>query len=123
MRRRPKSTSYARRERDLPRMAWVKTLPCSVYVDPPHDRVTRCDGVIEADHMKSSGALSNKGPDDGCAPMCHGHHGERTNSYGTFSRELISRDEEREWRDRQVERTRSQYASGLVVGRVDAGLF
>lgn len=90
MRRRFKSTSYARRERDLPRMAWCKTLPCAL-VDGAATlpewvgrRPDPCAREIEAHHAGVHG-LSNKAPDDTCVPLCDHHHDALTDRTGIFA--------------------------------------
>lgn len=78
--RRFRSTSYARRERDTPRMRWVKTLACAV-LEPSDDldglwlgpAIDRCDGVIEAHHAGRRG-MSHKADDDTVIPLCKHHH-------------------------------------------------
>lgn len=56
MRRKVKSTSYARRERGVEYMGWVRTQPCAIYAVgvPRADRVLLlalpCSGPVQADH-------------------------------------------------------------------------
>lgn len=118
-RKRPPRTKYAARERDTPRMMFVKTaMACSVALFPPLwcPDPTPCGGVIEADHMLDDHGLSHKGHDDGVAPMCHDHHHERTNGYGTFK--LATKLVEREWRERALDNARIHYhlAAELLGG-------
>lgn len=111
---RPRST-YRKRQRDTPRMLFVKTMICSVIAIPPPWisvwEITPCSGVIEADHMGARG-VGRKAPDDTCAPLCTGHHRERTDHTGTFKH--VTKAEEREWREVAIERARDQYASHAV---------
>lgn len=90
-----KTNSYRRRERDFAYMDLVRRLPCMVRVALELDRepaipargegvrVTPCGGRLEADHVGVR-ALSQKSPDHQTAPMCHSHHGERTDVRGFF---------------------------------------
>lgn len=45
---------------------------------------TRCRGRLEADHMGERPGAFRKGSDLDVAPLCHGHHGERTDLRETF---------------------------------------
>lgn len=116
MRRRRRSTKYSRRPRDFEFMGWVKTLLCSVEEERPDpDREpTPCHGVIEADHMGPRG-ISQKADDRTCAPMCHGHHGERTDHTGSFK--YLKQADLRGWRDRAMARTQALWAerTGQIV--------
>lgn len=77
MRRRKHSTKYARRERDIPRMLWIKSQPCAandliapaMWLGP----VTGCWGPIEAHHAGRHG-YGEKPPDDTVIPLCDHHH-------------------------------------------------
>lgn len=88
MRRRPRSTSYARRERDFDYMMWVKSLECLAQSMGP------CDGVTEADHVGAR-AASHKSADDETIPLCTRHHAMRTAFTGVFKR--FDRSAMREW--------------------------
>lgn len=91
-------------------MGWIKaTQLCSVIEEWPDKSVrpTDCEGEIEADHMGERG-LGRKADDDTCAPMCTGHHRERTDHAGTFKH--IDRETERGWRARAINRTQTLYA-------------
>lgn len=79
MRRRPKSTSYSRRERYVDYMLWVKTLPCAAQLVAGHV----CQGPIEADHAGERG-FGQKAHDNTCIPMCTLGHRERTDFSGPF---------------------------------------
>lgn len=95
MRRRRGSTKYSRRERDLERMAWIKTLPCAIggnrtnqsavaaelWLGPPPDR---CRRAVEAHHAGEHG-LGAKPDDDTCIPLCDHHHDALTDRRGVFS--------------------------------------
>lgn len=72
-----KRSRYARRERNVDFMLWVKTLPCVARALGP------CSGVVEADHAGSRG-LGQKCPDEETIPICTGHHRERTDFSGAF---------------------------------------
>lgn len=87
-------------------MAWVKTLLCSVEEEWPNVdvRPTTCTGVVEADHMGQRG-LGQKADDRTCAPLCTGHHRERTDHSGSFR--TLNREEARAWKERQVLRTQT----------------
>lgn len=41
---------------------YIRSLPCLI-----------CGGKSEAAHT-GGGGMGLKGPDDGCIPLCHGHH-------------------------------------------------
>lgn len=98
-------TKYARRERDTPRMLWVKSLPCCVSLirmgmSVGADRVApavagdwlgpmpdACNGPVHAHHAGEHGT-GNKAPDDAVIPLCEHHHADITNRgrrHGAFS--------------------------------------
>lgn len=85
IRRKPlaERSRYARRERDTGFMLWVKHLPCVVPILIGDDLWTPCAGPIEADHCGDRG-LGQKADDRSAAPLCRGHHRERTDMRGTF---------------------------------------
>lgn len=113
MRRGARRSSYALRPRDADYMLAVKLLPCAVSVDPPDPaRVTRCSGVVEADHAGERG-LGRKADDRTCIPMCTGHHRERTDHAGSFRG--LSRGQARTWRERAIDRT-WPLAAGILEG-------
>lgn len=83
---------YARRERDLPYMGWVKQQPCCMVQmeawrrlrqHPDGDRILGlwrgplvfggCRGAVEAHHAGEHGQ-GQKAPDDTCIPLCEAHH-------------------------------------------------
>lgn len=85
-------TKYARRPRDMARMAWIKSQPCCMAQmeawrlrreHPDGDRLlglwdgpltfAGCRGAIEAHHAGRR-AKGQKAPDDTCIPMCRAHH-------------------------------------------------
>jgi hypothetical protein len=109
MRHGRRKSAYARRDRNFVFMGFVKTLLCSVEEEWPNkeQRPTDCEGVIEADHMGQHG-LGQKCPDNETAPMCSGHHRERTDHTGTFKH--IDMETERGWRSRAIARTQTLYA-------------
>lgn len=78
-RRRKKSTKYSRRDRDLQRMAAVKTMACAVRSAPIASHLWQgaapdpCRGVIEAHHAGVHG-LGQKPPDDTVIALCRHHH-------------------------------------------------
>lgn len=106
MRRKPRSTSYSRRERDMARMGWIKTRSCAVLVTNHALSLARsmfaelvpsavltlwtgreidiCSGVIEAHHAGEHG-LGNKAADDTCIPLCVHHHRSLTDRLGIFA--------------------------------------
>jgi hypothetical protein len=71
------NSKYRRRARDLPYMAWVRTLSCAAYGIGP------CSGRIEADHAGRR-ALSQKADDRTCIPLCTQHHRQRGSFAGPF---------------------------------------
>ena len=92
MRRQRGSTRYDRRERDMARMAWCKSLPCSLvrlgapfielWHGPPD--VDGCRGVIEAHHAGDHAGF-RKPPDDTVIPLCDHHHDCLTDRRGCFA--------------------------------------
>jgi hypothetical protein len=74
MQRRPGSTKYARRERHIEYMLWVKTLPCSAQSLPGHV----CHGAIEADHAMWEHGKGEKCHDSECIPLCKRGHEQKT---------------------------------------------
>ncbi len=130
----PRRTKYARRPRDLARMAWIKTLPCAMAQmeqwrlrreHPDGDRLlglwlgpfafTGCRGVIEAHHAGEHGK-GQKAPDDTCIPMCRAHHrGDDigiTRYRGPFAR--WPRGELKRWELAMVEIYQRRYAEHLA---------
>lgn len=97
-------------------MGWTKLQPCSVRLFPPPFytssagamKVTPCSGEVEADHLGARG-LGQKADDDTCAPMCTGHHRERTDHSGTFR--PFNRDDGRNWRAVVIAYTQAEWAS------------
>lgn len=102
-------SAYRNRSRSTDFMLWVKQQPCAMQMVPitwPTSKVvsdegtavsyyTWCSGPIEADHMGERG-LSRKAADSTCAPLCNGHHHERTNHCGIFT--LAVKAQLRDWR-------------------------
>lgn len=74
MRRRPRSTSYARRERFVDYMLEVTKLPCSAALLPGH----KCSGPIEADHANFEHGKGEKCHDSETIPLCVQGHREKT---------------------------------------------
>lgn len=119
MRRKHGSTKYSRRPRDLDRMAWIKTLPCSVsgvmvapdlWRGPTPDR---CQRAIEAHHAGEHG-LGAKPPDDTCIPLCDHHHDALTDRRGVFSgwpRRAV-----KEWEIAVIAHFQDLYAAGPTSG-------
>lgn len=101
-----KQSAYKLRERDWDRMGFVKTLPCTMTVDPIGDP-TPCRGPIEADHESRGRGLSRKSADDRVIPLCDGHHDERTDHNGAFKN--VKRDDERAWFERAIDRAQRAY--------------
>ena len=94
---------YARRERDIPYMLWVKTLNCLLA---GAQDAGPCRGVTEADHAGDSG-FGQKAPDDTCIPLCSGHHLDRHACTGFFrGREKPWK---REWRNEAIESTQLEH--------------
>lgn len=109
-----KVSAYRSRERDFDRMRFVKTLPCTMTIDPIGEP-TPCRGPIEADHESCGRGLGRKSADDRVIPLCDGHHDERTDHNGAFKH--LKRDEIRAWFERAIERTRAAYeARRLALG-------
>lgn len=91
MRCKPRSTRYSRRERDIPRMLWTKTLPCMLRPEPPFRNLWHgpaesdgCRGVVEAHHAGEHAGWQ-KAPDDTVIPMCDYHHDCLGDRQGVFS--------------------------------------
>jgi hypothetical protein len=83
-RRTSRPSSYRRRERDLPYMAWIRRQPCVVRTLPPDpNRLTPCSGRIEADHLGGR-ALGRKADDRTCISLCSQHHRERSDHAGAW---------------------------------------
>lgn len=75
-----KPSRYRMRERFVPFMLWVKTLPCMLYqLDSG-----RCCGAVEADHDSRGRGLSQKSHDSTVVPLCMQHHYDRQNHAGYF---------------------------------------
>lgn len=97
-------TKYARRERDLEYLAWVRRQPCLVAailgcgVD--------CGGPIEADHCGERG-LGQKAPDATALPMCRHHHRQRHDVQGFWR--ALSREQRREILNEQIAGHRAIY--------------
>jgi hypothetical protein len=113
MRRRPKSTSYARRERDFGFMGWIKTQRCDVADRTEEPGWSPCEGVTEADHAGDIGVrgLGMKAADDTCVPLCTKHHRERTEYKGFFHGFLTF--ELREYMDSRIRHYQAMYAEHL----------
>lgn len=109
MKRGTRRSSYARRERDMAFMGWVKLQPCLLADEGG------CEGVVEADHAGERG-LGRKAPDDTCIPLCTGHHRHRTDYSGPFRG--WTGVQMRAWLNDAIERTRARFerrhARGLV---------
>lgn len=97
-------TKYARRERDLVFMRWVKTLPCLLA---GADGAGPCTGVVEADHAGVSG-IGQKAPDITCIPLCSIHHLNRHAHTGYFR--YRTKEWTREWRVAAIAKTQGEYA-------------
>lgn len=53
--------SYARRDRFIDYLLWIKTLPCLVALEAltsPWLMPEPCNGVIQADHVRSGGSAT-----------------------------------------------------------------
>lgn len=107
MRRRPRSTKYSRRERDMDYMGFIKKHPCCLRHYGASIEcatgilATSCSGPVEADHMGRRG-VGQKASDMTCAPLCRKHHRERTGMSGSFRG--CSREAMRAWCDAMIER-------------------
>ena len=86
MKRSAKSSSYARRPRDLNYMRLVRRLPCAAANALYFTNMTPtpCEGRVQADHAGDR-VFGQKSADDECIPMCNKHHRERTNYFGMFA--------------------------------------
>lgn len=94
------------RVRDPAFMAWVRRQLCAVRVDQPDpNRITPCSGRMEADHQGEH-PYGRKSNDNETVPMCHGHHGDRTNDTGPFKN--LTPEERLAWRERQIARTQAE---------------
>ncbi len=75
-----KRSKYAKRERQVDYMLWVKTLPCVARdIDPAFP----CAGVVEADHAGRRG-LGRKCSDVETIAICTEHHRQRGDFAGAF---------------------------------------
>lgn len=107
MRQRRATPRRSDRVRDPEFMRWVRRQPCSVRVDPPDpNRLTPCSGRVQADHMGER-AVGRKADDITCAPMCAGHHVQRSSHHGSFFE--LDQAQLREWRGRAIERTQADW--------------
>lgn len=92
MRRKRGSTSYSRRDRDMPRMGWCKTLPCLLsrpsapFIELWHgpSDLDPCRGPVEAHHAGEHAGWQ-KPPDDTVLPLCDHHHDDLTDRRGVFA--------------------------------------
>lgn len=128
MRRKPRSTSYARRERDMDRMGWIKRQVCCLQGAQPEGAqrwgvavfaTHRCGGPVEAHHAGRHG-VGQKAADDTCIPICQDGHRQLTDLSGVFRD--WPRGWLRQWQDLQIARYRGRYESHLLLMR-DAGQF
>ncbi|MDQ3276641.1 MAG: hypothetical protein M3Q39_16825 [Actinomycetota bacterium] len=115
MRRKAKSTSYARRERDVPHMMLVKSLPCLLHGELG---AGRCSGEVQADHAGLGRGLGQKADDRTCIPLCRTHHQHRTDSAGFFK--SLTREERRHWIRVAIARTELAIAEKLAGVRPHA---
>lgn len=76
-----RTSKYARRQRHVPYMLFVKTLPCAAKFMSPE--TSPCSGPVEADHAGLRGT-GEKAHDSTVIPLCTQHHYERTNFSGLF---------------------------------------
>lgn len=118
MRRRPRSTSYSRRERDTDRMGWIKTQLCAVTGTSPEAGPWRgpkppdqCQRAVEAHHAGRHG-LGQKSDDDTCVPLCDHHHDALTDLTGVFNGWPPGA--LREWQNAMIERYRARYETRLL---------
>lgn len=93
------------RRRNPAFLRFVKMLPCT-WRD-----LSRCDGVIEADHVGPRG-LSRKSHDDETIPTCMLHHRQRTDHCGPFRQ--LARDVVRGRIAAAIESTQARYRASLV---------
>jgi hypothetical protein len=107
LRRKSKTSKYARRPRDLPYMKLVHRLPCIVREFGLTAYVTTCYGRIEADHMGRR-AFGQKADDKTCVAICAKHHRERHDRKGTF--EDFTKTMMREFCDWAIARTQVEVA-------------
>lgn len=112
-RKSPKRKSkYARRERDIDYMLWVKTLPCLLA---GLEGAGPCSSVVEADHAGIRG-IGQKAPDNTCIPLCSTHHLDRGAHTGYFrfssTGEKRTREWTRKWREDAISSTQALHAEG-----------
>ncbi len=101
-------------------MLWTKRQACTVRELPPSSfvidpdraalaasKTTPCRGRIEADHMGARG-VGQKAGDETVAPMCTGHHGERTDHKATFF--FLNQNELRMWRAEAIARNQTAWS-------------
>jgi len=99
-----RKTKYARRERDLEFMRFVKTLPCLLA---GVEGAGPCAGPTEADHAGLDAGLNQKAPDSTCIPLCSQHHFDRHACMRFFRG--VPKQEKREWRLAAIEKTQAEY--------------
>lgn len=107
LRARSRTNSHRRRERDLPFMAWVATLPCRLeFVGGRHV----CRGRVQVDHAGNRFTDGNgiRAHDTTCIPLCTKHHRERTSYRGYFKNWVAAG--MRAWCDEQIHLMRLDYA-------------
>jgi hypothetical protein len=87
LRSRSLTSKYARRPRNLDFMDFVRWCACALEGAEGADP---CHGRMEADHVGQRGGAPGAAPalrktaDTKTIPMCHRHHGQRTNYRGYF---------------------------------------
>lgn len=87
LRPRSKTSSHARRPRHLDFMDFVRWCECALDGAAGADP---CYGRMEADHVGKRGGATDaepalrRGSDTKTIPMCHRHHGQRTDYRGYF---------------------------------------
>jgi len=108
MKRKPRSTSHARRERDVPYMKAVRGLPCMLS---GLAGAGQCSGDVQADHAGDKRDADQgdgyRADDRTCIPMCQGHHEQRTGKVGGFGPFFgpMSKVERRHWCDVAIGKT------------------
>ncbi len=106
-------TKYARRERDIDFMGWVKTQPCLLACV---DGAGPCAGVVEADHAGDRG-MGQKSPDDTCIPLCTVHHTDRHSCTGFFRGR--PKPWKREWRHAAIAKTQAAHRLEMGIEEID----
>lgn len=109
MRRGRRRNSYARRERFVPYMLFVRSLPCAVWSSELD--LYSCEGSIQADHAGPR-PFGRKCSDHETIPLCEYHHRCRAGISGPF--EGWGREGMRAWVAHIIVRVQLTWAEGRL---------